>query len=121
MFKTEPPLTFVSVSILPLVHPKPIGFALGPLSDVRIPKDALPNALAFFKPLFPFAFVDFAIEPSVNAFPVGLVIFEFSFILISVRIPLHASAVPIVVKPLSFVNPGCTVVNDPESVPLAID
>ena len=69
--------------------------------------------------MLPFSFVLLAIEPLVDAFAVGFIIFEFAFVSVSVRVPLHTSSIPIIVEPLAFVEPCRSVNADAEAVTLA--
>jgi len=48
MFETKLPLTFVSVSIFPLVHAVTVCLALRPLTNVRVAENTFPNPLSLF-------------------------------------------------------------------------
>jgi len=111
MLETKFPLAFVSVSIFPLVHPVTICFALRPLPDVRVAENTFPNPLTFLEPILPFAFIYLPVYPGVYALAMWLVILEFSLVSITVAVSFHASAIPVIVQPLTFVKSRCTVLH----------
>jgi hypothetical protein len=104
MLQAKLPFSFIPIAIFPLVHSISVGLRLLPLSDVGVPKNALPNALTLLQTTTPFTLVNFAVYPPVSAFSVRLVILEVALILVPVAVPLHAPAVPIVIQPLAFVK-----------------
>ena len=96
MLQAELPFTFIPIPVFPLVNAVSVGFALGPLTDVRIAKDALPDALALFETQAPLSFVDLSVEPRVNTFAVWFVILELAFVFIAVAVAFETSPVPVV-------------------------
>ena len=110
------PFPFVPISVLPLVHSVPRGFVLSPLSNVAIPKDALPDALTFFEPRGPFSLVHLPISPGVDALSVGLSRQEFALISIAIRVPFHAPARSRIGLPLALVDSSFAVLHHTEAV-----
>lgn len=76
MLETIHPLTFVTVAIFPLVYAEPIDFSIVPLTDIRVTKDTLPDAIALFDTLEPLAVVHFTVSPGVDALTVRPIVHE---------------------------------------------
>lgn len=98
-----------------------IGLGLSPLPDVRVPKNAFPNALSLLEAMLPFTFVDLSIEPSVHSFPMWFIVLEFALVLVSVGVAFHAAAISVIVEPLALVQPGCPVLANAQSMALSVD
>jgi hypothetical protein len=121
MLQTVYPFTLVSVSILPLVDAEPISFGLLPRSNVRVTKNASPDPLSFFQARNPLSLVNFAIDPSVNTFAMGLICLKFAFISIPIAVPFHTSTASGIVYPVAFVQPCFAIEYNSGAFPLVIN
>ena len=84
MLETVLPLSFVPVTIFPHVNAIAGSFRLAPLSNVGVPIDALPDALAFLESAAPFTLVNLAIRPCVNAFAMRFPAEKLAFVSVTV-------------------------------------
>ena len=115
------PFTFVPIAVFPLVDAIPRGFRLSPLANIRVPKDALPNALAFLEPKGPLALVHLPVRPSVHALTMGFAVDKLALIAITIRVSFHASAIASVGLPLAFVDASLAILHDAQALPLAVE
>ena len=120
MFKAKIPFALISITILPLVNPIPISFWLQPLTYIRITKYTLPDALTLLESILPLALINLPIQPSVNSLTVRLIILEVTLIPITVTVAFDTSSIAVIVKPLSLIQTTWSVVDNTESMPLAI-
>ena len=81
-----------------------IHLAIAPLTDVALAMDALPSAEAMLHLLLPFAIVDFAIRPRVNALTVRLIVEEEANVPAPTAEDLVTSTVSPIVLPLALIN-----------------
>ena len=78
------PLALISVAVLPLVHPVPIGLAVLPLTDVRVAEDAAPHTVAVLDTVAPLAIIHLSVGPQVHTLAMSLPILEVSLVLVAI-------------------------------------
>jgi len=74
MFQIVLPLTFVSVSVFPLVDSVPMAFSVFPLPDIRVATGPLPDSETLLDSLLPLTIVYLVIGPGKDAFAVCFVV-----------------------------------------------
>lgn len=85
------------------MHTVAMGFALVPLSDIRVVMEPPPDAVAVFESLSPLAIVDFSVYPVIDSFAIGLAHLEISEVRVAVRVPFKSLTMPDVLFPVAFV------------------
>lgn len=112
------PLSLVSIPVFPLVHPIAFYFIVGPLPDVRVTKDAFPDAKALFLASQEFTVVYFPVSPCKNALAICFVFLIHAYVLAAICKLFKASAVAMFIKPFAFVNPATSINQDSKAVAL---
>ena len=104
MTQAEFPLALVPVAVSPLVLPVSVCLVIDPLSDIAVTTLALPNSIAVFDLIDPFAVVGVTVHPRVEtlaADPAHIVVTQ---VLVPVAESLVAFAVALVIRPGSFID-----------------
>ena len=104
MLQTIDELSLIPITILPLMHTVTIDFTTVPLTDVRIPSDAVPHSTALLGPLYPLTVILFTARPSENAFTMRTIIEEVAQIGGCIGEEFVAAATAYVILPISFIH-----------------
>ena len=97
-----------------------IHLAIAPLTDVALTMDTLPSAEAMLHLLLPFAIVNFAVRPSVNALTVRLIVEEEANVPAPTAEDLITSAVSPIVLPLALINMAIGINQDTKTMPFTL-
>ena len=106
MLQTVEPLALIFIAIFPHVDTISFDLAVSPVTDIGVSLDALPDSKAVLGSLDPLTVVDLSIEPCVDSLTMGLVVHIVANILSSRDVELKPTAIPLIVAPLSLIEPA---------------
>lgn len=104
MSETKFPLSFILITVLPLMDAVSVRFILVPLSDILVAIIALPDPVAMFKTLTPLAIILLSVGPRIQTLAVHFSFKIISQILVPVAEPFVALSVSFIVHPASLVD-----------------
>lgn len=112
MLQAHIPLTFISVSVRPVMDTISMCFGRGPLTYIGVILYTLPDAVALFDSLVPLSIIHLAIFPGVNTLSVGLTILELAEVSVPIWVALKSLAVAQIVLPETFVLTSISILHD---------
>ena len=118
IFERCSPLSFVLVTVGPLMNTIAPDFVISPLAHVTVVVETLPDSETVLAALNPFAVVDFSTGPCVNTFSVRLVVEVAAQVLRTILIDFKALPASLVILPLSLVEPSALIYLNTIPMPL---
>ena len=105
------PLTFIFVTVLPLVDTVAVYFVFIPFTDIGVTSCTFPDAEALLDPHIPLTVVNFAVRPSIDALAVLDVVKELSDVSGSILEEFVTAPISLIILPLAFID-SSVVVNE---------
>jgi hypothetical protein len=116
MLEAVLPLALIPITVLPLMYPIAVGFAVLPLTDVRVPEDPAPHTVALLDTVAPLPVIHFSVRPEIDPLAMSLPGLELTLIAVPVRVPFIALALSEIVLPLALVDTILPIEHDTQAV-----